>query len=84
MKTLVDSSSWIHALRSDGNGAVRQRVSLLLQSGEAAWCDMVRLELRNGVSGDRERKVLRTFDRELPGLRIDQETWDIAVELGQK
>lgn len=44
---LVDSSSWIHLLRPDGDSAVRERVELALRTGDACWCAMVRLELWN-------------------------------------
>lgn len=84
MSTLIDSSSWVHALRRDGDPDVRRRVALLLESGEAVWCEMVRLELWNGVSGEHERKVLQAFERELPNLAIDQETWSQAVALARK
>ena len=51
---LVDSSSWIHFLRPDGDAVVRARVSQALREGEACWCDMVRLELWNGAGGERK------------------------------
>ena len=40
---LIDSSSWIHALRKDGDPVVRSRVQQLLIEDEAAWCDIVRV-----------------------------------------
>ena len=78
---LVDSSSWIHLLRPDGEPAVRARVQRALEAGEACWCAMVRLELWNGAGGERERKVLREFERVLPDLLIDGEVWDRAHDL---
>jgi hypothetical protein len=33
-----------------GPGVLRERVNALLQSGEAAWCPAVRLELWRGVN----------------------------------
>ena len=80
---MVDSSSWIEALRTTGSPSVRQRVRELLETGEAAWCDMVRLELWNGAAGDREKRVLREFDRDLPCLTIGGEVWQKACELSQ-
>jgi predicted nucleic acid-binding protein len=44
---------------------------------------MVRLELWNGAGGDREKKVLRDFERLLPDLAINREVWDDAVELAR-
>lgn len=78
---LVDTSSWIHFLRPDGNSRVRARVERALRSGEACWCPLVQLELWNGARGKRERKVLRDFARVLPELPIDQEVWSRAYEL---
>ena len=48
---LIDTSSWIDALRRDGDPQIRARVVALMASGEAAWCDLVRLELWNGLRG---------------------------------
>ena len=76
--TLVDSSSWIEALRKSGDPEVRERVEALLVNGEAAWCDMVRLELWNGAAGAAERKTLRLFDQELPLLEINAAVWSLA------
>jgi predicted nucleic acid-binding protein len=81
---LVDSSSWIHFLRPDGEAAVRSRVEAALQAGTARWCALVRLELWNGAGGDRERKVLRDFDRLIPELAITGDVWADAYELARR
>ena len=73
---LVDTSAWIHFLRPDGDAAVRARVAALLQAGTARWCPLVRLELWNGAGGDREKKVLREFERLVPELTITPDVWD--------
>lgn len=39
---LVDTSSWIHFLRRNGNPAVRTRVERALKEGEACWCPIDR------------------------------------------
>lgn len=78
---LVDTSSWIHLLRPNGDPAVRARVEAALKSGEACWCPIVQLELWNGARGARERKVLREFARVLPEASIDTEVWAMAYEL---
>lgn len=80
---LVDTSSWIHLLRQNGNPTVRGRVEAALRAGEACWCAMVRLELWNGAGGEQERKVLRDFERVLPDLAISPEVWDQAARLAQ-
>jgi predicted nucleic acid-binding protein len=45
---------------------------------------MVRLELWNGARGDREKKVLREFERLLPELEIDVDVWEVAYELARR
>jgi len=81
---LIDTSSWIHLLRPNGDSAVRARVERALQAGEACWCPIVRLELWNGAGGEREKKVLRDFERLLPELGIDDAVWQGAYGLARK
>ena len=45
---------------------------------------MVRLELWNGAGGDREKKVLRDFERLLPELPISDDVWSEAAELARR
>jgi predicted nucleic acid-binding protein len=81
---LVDTSSWIHFLRPDGNPASRSRVEALLLAGTACWCPIVRLELWNGAGGDREKKVLREFERLLPELTMTADVWNEAYDLARR
>ena len=81
---LVDTSSWIHFLRPDGDPEVRARVEAALRAGTARWCPLVRLELWNGAGGERERKVLREFERLIPDLPIDAGTWSEACDLARR
>lgn len=80
---LIDSSAWIHFLRPDGDADVGGRVRLALRAGLAAWCPLVRLELWNGAAGDREKAVLRDFERVLPDLPITTEVWEHAYGLAR-
>lgn len=80
---LVDSSAWIHFLRPDGDLAVRQRVEAALRTGQACWCALVRLELWNGAGGDREKRILKEFERVLPELAITNEVWEGAYQLAR-
>jgi predicted nucleic acid-binding protein len=80
---LIDTSAWIHALRPDGDPEIRARVAALLESGEAASCAMVRLELWNGARGEHEKRVIRDLERELPDLDTAPEVWRIACTLAQ-
>jgi len=81
---LVDTSSWIHSLRPDGDAAVRRRVESLVRSGEACWCPMVRLELWNGARGKHESRVLRDLEERLQELEIGPEVWETARDLALK
>ena len=81
---LVDTSSWIHLLRRDGDPIVRARVEAALASGQACWCPVVQLELWNGARGQREQKVLRDFAEALPNLPIDDQTWEASYDLARQ
>lgn len=80
---LIDTSAWIHALRADGDPAVASRVRALLETGEAAWCPMVQLELWNGARGDHERRVIKEMKDDLIELEMDGPVWTIANALAQ-
>jgi predicted nucleic acid-binding protein len=80
---LIDTSSWIHALRPDGDERIRERVRAILDAGNALWCDMVRLELWNGVRGSHEKKVLQEIEAHLPCLKIDAPVWEKAIDLAR-
>jgi predicted nucleic acid-binding protein len=81
---LIDTSSWIHFLRPGGDAGARARVTQALEAGTARWCAMVRLELWNGANGDREKKVLREFERLVPELPITGQVWNDAVETARR
>jgi predicted nucleic acid-binding protein len=84
MPVLVDSSLWVHQLRKSGDPAKRDRVNALLESGEAAWCPAVRLELWRGVTNDGERKTLRRYEALLPSYEMAPEVWDRAIQLADR
>ncbi len=84
MAVLVDSSLWVHQLRRSGDAAKRDRVNALLESGEAAWCAAVRLELWRGVTNDAERKTLRRYETLLPDYEITAEIWERAIRVADK
>jgi len=81
---LVDTSAWIHQMRSRGDPLVRARVETLLQAGEAAWCAMVRLEIWAGVGNDTERRAVREYEAVLPNLAIDDDVWQSAFDLASR
>ena len=71
-------------LRPDGDKTVRARVEFLLRSGDACWCPLIRLELWNGAGGDREKKILRDFERTLPELEINNDVWSLAYAISRQ
>lgn len=81
---LVDSSSWIHALRKDGDPDIRARVHKLLVEDEAAWCNIVRVELWRGISKKREMNFLKELEENIQLLEINTGVWNLACELAQK
>ena len=81
---LIDSSSWIEALRTKGRTETRDRVKSLLTNGLAAWCDMVALELWNGARGEYERQRLSELEKEILCLPTTNEVWQSALRLARK
>lgn len=78
--TLIDSSSWIDFLRGQPTEAAG-RVQNLLIAGQAAWCDLIAVELWNGVRVGKERKALDELEMELTSYSLDAEVWEIARKL---
>ena len=81
---LIDTSSWIHLLRPDGDPTVRGRVEVALRAGDACWCPIVQLELWNGARGGSEQRVLRRFAEVLPDLPMDATVWSAAYNLARR
>lgn len=81
---LIDTSSWIDAMRRDGDATVRGRVQALMQGGEAAWCDFVRLELWNGLRGAAERKQMEALEADITLLPTTDAVWGRARELARR
>lgn len=82
--TLVDTSSWIEALRSQGNPEIREKVRQLMLDGRAAWCDLVLLELWNGARGEYERNKLAKLEREIIRLPTTDAVWEKARSLARR
>ncbi|AMY07922.1 PIN domain protein [Luteitalea pratensis] len=59
-------------------------MNALLESGEAAWCPVVRLELWRGVTNDAERKTLRRYETLLPDYEISAEVWNRSIQLADR
>ena len=70
---LVDSSAWVHCLRRRGEPKIVDRVRRLVESGDAAWCPAIRLELWNGVGDEGDRRILGACEETLPELPITED-----------
>lgn len=81
---LVDTSAWVQQIRRRGDPGVRDRVNTLLSNGEAAWCDLVRLELWNGVGSEKDRRILQDYEASLPKLPITPAVWEEARKLADR
>ena len=81
---LIDTSSWIEAMRRDGDPVVRDRVQKLMITGEAAWCDMVCLELWNGLRGSAERKFMAELESNVVLLPTTDAVWRRSRELARR
>src|SRR5437879_6178331 len=76
---LIDTSCWTHALRRKGDATIRARVHELLVAEQAAWCEMVRLELWHGVANDWDEQLLRALEEQVTSLPITADVWQRAV-----
>jgi predicted nucleic acid-binding protein len=81
---LIDTSSWIHALRRSGDADIRERVSNLMVDGAAAWCPVVQVELWQGVKHKAEADFLRQLETNIALLPMTTAVWGNACLLGQK
>jgi predicted nucleic acid-binding protein len=81
---LIDTSYWVEALRLRGNPRVIERMTTLVQNGQAAWCSAIRLELWAGIGDAHERKILSQFEQMIPELDINTEVWELACELASR
>ena len=78
---LIDTSSWIEALRTSGAAEIRERVRKIMIDGLAVWCDMIAVELWNGARGNYEKKRLSELEKEITCLPATKDTWELARKL---
>jgi predicted nucleic acid-binding protein len=81
---LIDTSAWVEAMRRRGNEATRNEVYAALRTGRARFCDLVRLELWNGIGGDAERKWLLELEQSVETVPTDDSVWVEARRLAQE
>jgi predicted nucleic acid-binding protein len=77
--TLIDTSAWIEYLRATGSDA-DYGTYRLLKDGQAAWCEIVVLELLNGVGAQEAARVQR-LRPSVWVLEIDSGVWSLARKL---
>src|SRR5574337_298728 len=78
---LIDTSTWIHALRPTGNPVVRQQVHGLLTEGRAATWEMIILELASGTRTEGEYQELREDLEALQQFPITESVWRLAYRI---
>jgi predicted nucleic acid-binding protein len=78
---LIDTSAWVEAMRRRGDEATRKEVYVALRTGRARFCDMVRLELWNGIGGDVERKWLEELEQSVETVSTGDTVWAEARRL---
>lgn len=71
-------------MRRDGDRATQVRVAALLRSGDAAWCDMVRLELWNGLRGSAEKRHMEGLEKDVINLPTTDVVWAKSRMLAQR
>lgn len=77
---LVDTSAWVEYLRA-GSSQTAENVEALLLNDEAAWCDMVMLELWNGTRGPAEKNKLAELAATARRLETTDAVWALAHRL---
>ncbi|MCF6334232.1 MAG: PIN domain-containing protein [Spirochaetales bacterium] len=82
--TLIDTSSWIEALRKNGKKEIRDRVYALIMEGKVVFCHMVLRERWNGAQGDYEKKKLKELEETIPCILTTSEIWDISNTLARE
>ncbi len=81
---LVDTSSWVEALRKNGKKEIRNRVYKLILDGKVVFCHMVLLELWNGARGEYEKKKLKELEETIPCIQTTSEVWEISNMLARE
>ena len=81
--TLIDTSSWIHFLRKNGEPSVKGRVRGLLENAEAALCPVIIVELWMGAGSGKDQSDVAKLEKRLPQLEIHSSVWARANRLSQ-
>lgn len=78
---LVDTSTWIFALRRQPKQSILQRIDELLDQDVVATCGLIELELLGGAASEAEFTRLQSRLRGLHRLAIQENDWSAAARL---
>jgi predicted nucleic acid-binding protein len=81
--TLVDTSSWIHYLRRDGEAEMKEKVRSLLLDGAAVLCPVVIAELWMGAGSKKDQDDLTDLSAVLRCLPMSEEVWDCSFRIAR-
>ncbi len=76
---IIDSSVWIHCLRSRQGGPLVDTVNGLIRENKVAIVPTVRLELLSGARTPQEFRHLENTLRGLIYLDFTRRIWDVAT-----
>ena len=77
---LVDTSSWIEFLRGHQT-APALRVKELIRQDRAGWCDLIAVELWNGIRPGPEKKALQELEDAVTAFALTTDVWEKARRL---
>ena len=81
--TLVDTSSWIHYLRRDGEPEMKNQVRSLLLDGAVLLCPVVLAELWMGAGSQKDQTELLDLSAVLRCLPMTDEVWECSFRLAR-
>ncbi len=79
---LLDTSIWIHYLRSDGQQELKTAVKNALIEGGVLSCSVVRTEILVGSRDEKSFAKLLEHFKAVPDIPIDGVVWEGAARLG--
>jgi predicted nucleic acid-binding protein len=80
---LVDSSCWIEFYRPDGDPEIQAKVARAVAAGQAATCDMIRVEILAYIKRSREFDLVSSDFAALHQLPTRPEDVSRAIALGR-
>jgi len=80
---LVDSSCWIEFLRPGGDQGVRAAVAAALESGDAAVCDVTRVEILGNIARQPEYATTTAVLAAAEAVRVEAPDYERAIDVGR-